>query len=195
MGGERRYRSGAGRTGRWGQMAVRGRLAVITTALSMLTGLVFVPEAAGAAAHGPTAAARELAASEVVGSPQMVSLTPDNLGIAIWSVPDGTTLISVSREVDGSKVSDLAFADGSTSGDMPGLRLPGEVRDVTFGPDSTAYLTVTNPNDRTAGWLLRLGRADSHATVLHTWPVDPVERYRARRTPWSMRTIGWLLKP
>lgn len=62
--------------------------------------------------------------------------------------------------------------------DMPGVRLPGDVRDVTFRPDSTAYLTVANPDDQTAGWLLRLGRADSHATILHTWLVDPVERYR-----------------
>jgi hypothetical protein len=179
MGGERRYRSGAGRTGRWGRMTGRGRLAVITTAVSVLTSLVLVPGMAGAEDHGPTAAAGEKVGGEVVGSPQMVSLTPDNLGIAMWSVPDGTTLINVSREVNGSKVSNLAFTDGSTSSAMPGLRLPGEVRDATFGPDSTAYLTVAGPDDQTAGWLLRLGRADSSATVLHTWPVDPVERYRA----------------
>jgi hypothetical protein len=47
----------------------------MTTALGVLTGLVVVPEAAGAAAHGSTAATRELVAGEVVGSPQLVSLT------------------------------------------------------------------------------------------------------------------------
>jgi hypothetical protein len=150
------------------RMTVRGRLAVVTTALSVLAGLMLVPGAA----------ARELVASEGVGSPQMVSLTPENLGV-FRSVPDGTTLIGVNREVEGSKVADLAFTDGSTLSDMPGLRVPGEVRDVTFGPDSTAYLTVASPDDETAGWLLRLGRADSSATILHTWPVDPVERYRS----------------
>jgi hypothetical protein len=60
-----------------------GRLAVMTTALRVLSGLVVVPEATGAAAHGPTAAAGELVAGEVVGSPQLVSLTPDNLGVAM----------------------------------------------------------------------------------------------------------------
>lgn len=164
-------------------MTVRGRLAVITTALSVVTGLILVPGAAGATAHGSTAAARQLVADEVVGSPQEVSLTPDLSGIEMWSAPDGTTLISVRRTVDGSKVSDLAFTDDSTSTAWPGLRLPGDVRDVTFGPDSTAYLTVPQPDGQTAGWLLRLGRADSHATILHTWPVDPIERYR---TPFSV---------
>jgi hypothetical protein len=160
-------------------MIVRGRLTVITTALGVLTGLVLVPGAAGAAAHGPTAAAGELVAGEVVGLPQMVSLTPDLSGVEMWSVPDGTTLINVRRMVDGRDVNNLAFTDGSTSSAWPGLRLPGVVRDVTFGPDSTAYLTVAGPDNQPAGWLLRLGRADSSATILHTWPVDPAERYRA----------------
>jgi hypothetical protein len=159
-------------------MTIRARLVAMAAALSMLTGLVLVPGAAGAAQHGRAAGERELVAGEVVGSPQPVSLTSDLSSLTTWSVPDGKALVSVSRTVDGRKVADLAFTNGSSSSDMPGIRLPGVLRDVTFGPDATAYLTVAQPDDQTAGWLLRLGRADSFATVLHTWLVDPVERYR-----------------
>jgi hypothetical protein len=63
-------------------------------ALGVLAGLVVVSEAAGAAAHGPTAAARELVAGEVVGSPQLVSLSRTIWVLRCGRFRGGTTLIN-----------------------------------------------------------------------------------------------------
>lgn len=109
-----------------------------------------------------------------VGSPSFV---PANVQVAgVWPAPDGTHL-ALFTDV-GPQFTYIARLTTASVKPYPALQVPGGYGAATFGPDSTAYLTGTDPAGRSdsVGQLLRVRPGATSGEILHRWPAGTYPR-------------------